>query len=238
MIFDKLLTTPNQVLQTVFDSIESKKSLHLTYLNQHSFNVYIGDKIYRKLLEAKFVVYQADLGIYFALKYLFRKKIIRIDATAMNTNILNELIRRKIKPFIIGGHFHENLLIDDAKLRGLDLAGYHNGYFEESQISDIIQKIYDINCQVFIIGMGVPKQELFAEQLIRTSNERVIICVGNFLEFYFGTKKRAPYFLQKIGFEWMFRLLSEPKRLWRRYLLGIPLFIYRVIKIKLGIKVI
>jgi exopolysaccharide biosynthesis WecB/TagA/CpsF family protein len=86
--------------------------------------------------------------------------------------------------------------------------------------------------------MGVPKQELFAEQLIRTSNERVIICVGNFLEFYFGTKKRAPYFLQKIGFEWMFRLLSEPKRLWRRYLLGIPLFIYRVIKIKLGIKVI
>ena len=80
--------------------------------------------------------------------------------------------------------------------------------------------------------MGVPQQELFAEKLLRIPDSKVVICVGNFLEFYFGTKKRAPVFIQKIGMEWLFRLITEPGRLWNRYLIGIPLFIFRILKLK------
>jgi exopolysaccharide biosynthesis WecB/TagA/CpsF family protein len=65
---------------------------------------------------------------------------------------------------------------------------------------------------------------------------KVIICVGNFFEYYFGTKSRAPVVFRKAGFEWAFRMASEPGRLWSRYLIGIPKFIYRAFRIKLSSK--
>jgi N-acetylglucosaminyldiphosphoundecaprenol N-acetyl-beta-D-mannosaminyltransferase len=77
--------------------------------------------------------------------------------------------------------------------------------------------------------MGVPLQEKIAFELSKRINGLQIICVGNFLEFYFGTIKRAPKFLHNSGFEWIFRLLTEPRRLWKRYLIGIPVFIARII---------
>ena len=56
--------------------------------------------------------------------------------------------------------------------------------------------------------------------------------VGDGIKVFAGTKKRGPKFLQKIGLEWIVRLFFEPKRLWKRYFIGIPLFIFRVIKYK------
>jgi len=80
--------------------------------------------------------------------------------------------------------------------------------------------------------MGVPKQEIFAEKLSQSQNSKVIICVGNFFEFYFKLKKRAPVFVQNIGMEWLFRLFTEPSRLWKRYLIGIPVFFFKIFRIK------
>lgn len=234
MIFNKLITNPKDVVQKVLDSIERRELLIITYLNQHCFNIYYSNKNYRKLLDTKLNVYQADLGIYLALKFIFNKKINRIDATAMNQLILNELIQKKIPLSIVGGNFDKKFVLEETKKRGIDLVGYQSGYFEEIQTERKIKDMNDFNIQVFIIGMGVPKQELFAEQLSQTSNPKVIICVGNFFEFYFGTKKKAPAFIQKIGFEWLFRLMTEPRRLWTRYIIGIPIFIYRIFKIKLA----
>ena len=70
MILDKVLTNPSDVLHKVLDSLDKHESLLLTYLNQHCFNIYHSNKKYRKLLDAKFDVYQADQGIFLALKYL------------------------------------------------------------------------------------------------------------------------------------------------------------------------
>jgi N-acetylglucosaminyldiphosphoundecaprenol N-acetyl-beta-D-mannosaminyltransferase len=232
MILDKVLTSPNDVLHKVLDSIDEQKSLLLTYLNQHCFNIYSSNVYYRKLLDTKFDIYQADLGVFLALKIFFSKKINRIDATAMNKVILEELIRGNIPLVIVGGIFDKKFVQDETKKRGINLVAYNTGYFEEIQTDSIITELSKINTRIFIVGMGVPQQELFADKLSQTSGPKVIICVGNFLEFYFGTKKRAPVFIQKIGMEWMFRLITEPGRLWNRYLIGIPLFIFRILKLK------
>jgi len=97
----------------------------------------------------------------------------------------------------------------------------------------LIRKINESCADVILIGMGVPKQELLAYELSEKVKVDLIICVGNFFEFYFDTKKRAPELLRNSGFEWVFRILIEPKRLWKRYLIGIPLFLYRIYKMKL-----
>jgi N-acetylglucosaminyldiphosphoundecaprenol N-acetyl-beta-D-mannosaminyltransferase len=232
MIFNKLLTDPKDVLHKVLDSIERKESLLLTYLNQHCFNIYCKNNGFRKLLDTKFNVYQADLGVFLAVKFLYKREIQKIDATAMNQLILNELIKNKIPLSIVGSDFDTNFIQEETKKKEINLVCYKNGYFEESQTENIMRELVAIGGQVFIIGMGVPKQELFAEKLSQMAANKVIICVGNYFEFYFGTKKRVPVFIQNICMEWMFRLITEPGRLWKRYLVGIPVFIFRILKIK------
>lgn len=237
MIFKKLLSSPEAVIEKVFDSIKFNKSLLLTYFNQHCLNVFYEDESYRNLIDQKFSAYQADLGVYFAAKFLNHSDPKRIESTAINENILKGLIAKNIPVVIIGGSFDESFILKEAKKQGINLLFYKNGFFDEFEIDNIVRQLNRSDVQVIFVGMGVPKQELFAEKLSRLLQNKVIICVGIFFEYYFGTTKRAPVLIQKIGLEWMFRLLAEPKRLWRRYLIGIPEFIFRIIKMKLGLKV-
>jgi exopolysaccharide biosynthesis WecB/TagA/CpsF family protein len=195
-------------------------------------NIYYKNKDYGQLLDTKFDVYQADLGVYLALRFLYNKKINRIIGTDLNEMLLNELFKQKVSITLIGGNFDEKFIFEEAKKKGIILNIYKNGYFTDSMTDEVINYLKEKNSQVYIVGMGVPRQEIFAHRLAETLDKRVIICVGSFLEFYFGTKTRTPVFIQKIGFEWMFRMMSEPARLWKRYLIGIPVFVLRIFKIK------
>ena len=235
MIFNKLLSSPESVTEKVFDSVLRNQSLLLTYFNQHCFNVYFEDEIYRNLIDRKFNAYQADLGVYLAAKFLNHSNPKRIGSTTVNEIILKGLISKDIPVAIIGGNFERSFILREAKNSGINLVYYKSGFFAEPEVDNIIDQLNRLDVQVIFVGMGVPKQELFAEKLSISLHNKIIICVGIFFEYYFTTTKRAPVYIQKIGFEWMYRLLSEPKRLWRRYLIGIPEFIFRVIKIKFGL---
>ena len=233
MIFDNLLTDSREIQQLVLDSIEKNESLLLTYFNQHCFNIYKEDKKYQQLLDSKFKVYQADLGVFLAIKFLEDKKSVKkIDATAMNEVIMNELVENKIPLIIVGGKFEPEFVQNQSTKRGINFVGYQHGYFQETQIDEVIKNLIILKNKVYIVGMGVPNQEIFAERLSEISDSKIVICVGSFLEYYFGTKKRTPVFIRKIGLEWMFRIITDPKRMWKRYLIGIPVFVYRVVKIK------
>jgi N-acetylglucosaminyldiphosphoundecaprenol N-acetyl-beta-D-mannosaminyltransferase len=232
MIFNKLLTDPKNVLQRVFDSIEKQEQQLITYLNQHCFNIYYENDVYRKVLDKKFIVYQADVGVFLALKFLLKEKLKRIDATEMNKLILDKLIKKNIPLVFVGGDFDDKFVQEESSKRGINLVKYQNGFFNEDQTENVIKNLNESNSQVFIIGMGVPKQEIFAAKLAQVHGQGTFICVGNFLEFYLGTKKRTHNIFRETGFEWLFRLITEPARLWKRYLIGIPLFIYRIFKIK------
>lgn len=83
--------------------------------------------------------------------------------------------------------------------------------------------------KVIWVGLGAPKQELWIEEAAKLRSETVFLGVGAAFDFLAGTKPRAPIFMQKLGLEWLFRLMSEPKRLWRRYLKTNTLFIVKLI---------
>ncbi|MFN3616165.1 MAG: WecB/TagA/CpsF family glycosyltransferase, partial [Rubrimonas sp.] len=80
--------------------------------------------------------------------------------------------------------------------------------------------------QVTLLAVGSPQQELLAAALAENGRAGGVgLCIGAGLEFLVGAKKRAPDFMQRMGLEWAFRLMSEPRRLWRRYLVdGIRIF--------------
>jgi|SRR5690554_1103844 len=230
MITEKLILSSEEVIEKVFDSYKHNHGFLLTYLNQHSFNIYFEDEKYRSLLDENFNVYQADSGMYLFLKYLKKKNVKRIDATELNERIINKIIVEKIPAAIIGGKFKEEFIKEKSSEKKINLCYYHHGYFDENEYEKVITKISSLNANFIFIGMGIPKQEYFAEKLNQELKNKIIICTGNFLEFYFGTVKRSPLLLRKARLEWVHRLFTEPKRLWKRYIIGIPVFFYRALK--------
>jgi N-acetylglucosaminyldiphosphoundecaprenol N-acetyl-beta-D-mannosaminyltransferase len=106
---------------------------------------------------------------------------------------------------------------------------------EEDQ--GMIRKINDSNVNVLFVGIGCPKQERWMAEH-KDSLNCVMLGVGAAYDFIAGSKKHAPRWMQRVGLEWLFRLCSEPQRLWKRYLQQNPRFIYyftkQLINHKLG----
>ena len=113
----------------------------------------------------------------------------------------------------------------------------HHGYFDKEgkENDDVIVGINQFRPDVLYIGFGMPLQEKWLSNNLNSLNCKVLLPLGACLDFYVGELYRGPKFLTDFGFEWLIRLVTEPKRLWRRYLIGNPQFIWRVLLQKLGV---
>lgn len=95
-----------------------------------------------------------------------------------------------------------------------------------TEMQELAQQIQQSRANIIWIGLSTPKQELFAAELARYLRCHFIICVGAAFDFHTDRLRQAPRWVQNIGMEWFFRLMMEPKRLYKRYLHIVPKFIY------------
>lgn len=128
----------------------------------------------------------------------------------------------------------ERAAVDYPHLEVVTYSPPYKPEFSEEDNQMMIQAINEANPDLLWIGMTAPKQEKWTYQ---HWNELDIHChcgtIGAVFDFYAGTAKRAPQTWQEHSLEWLYRLLKEPKRMWRRYLIGNPLFLWNVMKEKL-----
>lgn len=113
----------------------------------------------------------------------------------------------------------------------LNIVGKISPVFKPKAVLEDQKMIDEINAakpDVLWVGLGSPKQDFWMEIHRPLLNVPVIIGVGAAFDFLSGVKPQAPVWMRKSGLEWLFRLCSEPRRLWRRYLLGNSAFIYYV----------
>jgi len=96
----------------------------------------------------------------------------------------------------------------------------------DAELKELAEKINTVNTNIVWIGLITPKQEIFAYCLSKSTNVNFICTVGAAFDFHKGKVKQAPRWVQRIGMEWFFRLIMEPKRLWKRYFEIVPLFIW------------
>jgi N-acetylglucosaminyldiphosphoundecaprenol N-acetyl-beta-D-mannosaminyltransferase len=236
MVFQKLKTCETEVIDRIIGSSKNEQSLLLTYLNQHCFNIYNSNSEYRNLLNNNFTVFLDGFGVYCALKFLGYRNVQNFNATDLYEKIFQQFATNQAKLFLIGGSFSEEIISEKAQEKNLSICGYQYGYFSNEEANQIIEKIKDTPTEVIVIGMEVPNQEILATKISESIQNKVILCVGGFLEFYFGTKRRAPKIFRLVGLEWLHRLIKEPGRMWKRYIIGIPLFIFQIIKLKFSSK--
>jgi N-acetylglucosaminyldiphosphoundecaprenol N-acetyl-beta-D-mannosaminyltransferase len=110
----------------------------------------------------------------------------------------------------------------------LRVAGFECPPFRELTSAELAERDVSISnsgASVVWVGLGTPKQD-FEARRIAESTGKIVLAVGAAFDFLSGTKPEAPKLIQSLGLEWLFRLLSEPKRLWKRYLVGNLYFLY------------
>ncbi len=113
------------------------------------------------------------------------------------------------------------------------IAGYRNGYFKKEEEQAIAKQISDSNADILFVAMSSPKKEIFLNTYKDLIQTPFIMGVGGSFDVVAGHVKRAPVWMQKSGLEWFYRVLQEPRRMWKRYLFGNSEFIYMVLKEKI-----
>jgi N-acetylglucosaminyldiphosphoundecaprenol N-acetyl-beta-D-mannosaminyltransferase len=106
----------------------------------------------------------------------------------------------------------------------------------DEEDEQIVQTINATDPDIVWIGLSTPKQERWMAKHLGRLTAPVLIGVGAAFDFHSGLKNQAPRWMQRRGLEWLFRLASEPRRLWRRYLVNNPLFVLKVLQQALGLK--
>jgi N-acetylglucosaminyldiphosphoundecaprenol N-acetyl-beta-D-mannosaminyltransferase len=115
-----------------------------------------------------------------------------------------------------------------ARSPGVEIVGAESPPFrplDDDDVSGMAERIVDSGATIVWIGLGTPQQDLLVDRL-RPLVPSVLVPVGAAFDFIGGVKRQAPGWIQRAGLEWAFRLVTEPGRLWRRYLVGIPSYLW------------
>jgi exopolysaccharide biosynthesis WecB/TagA/CpsF family protein len=119
-----------------------------------------------------------------------------------------------------------------AKFAGLKIAGSEPSKFrrlEPAEKEAVVERIRASNADVVFVGLGCPRQEVWAYEY-RDALSMPLLAVGAAFDFHAGTLPQAPRWMQDRGLEWVYRFYQEPKRLWQRYMILNPLFLFHIAK--------
>lgn len=120
----------------------------------------------------------------------------------------------------------------------LRVVGTHHGFFDKTQASienqAVIQKINSLKPNILVLGFGMPRQEQWLMENWQQLDVNIALTGGAVFDYLSGNLKRAPRWMNDNSMEWLGRFLIEPKRLWQRYLIGNPLFFWRILRQKYG----
>ncbi|WP_062353959.1 WecB/TagA/CpsF family glycosyltransferase [Bacillus kwashiorkori] len=224
-------STSEKVLQELQSKFINKEKTRVFYINAHCYNVAQKDKTYKKYLNEAEYVLNDGLGIDLGGKILnvsFDENLNGTDFTPLLLKLAEENNQRV---FLLGGYpgVAETAANNFLKVMPkLQIVGVRDGYFQNTD--EVIDEINAVKPDLLIVALGVPLQEKWVTENFERLNATVMTGVGAFLDFASNRIPRAPEFIRKVRLEWVYRLLREPKRLWKRTFIGNFTFFYYIMK--------
>lgn len=200
----------------------------LQFINAHCINSLRGNPEYRAALEAADLLFPDGSGMRLAGKL----SGVALGDNLNGTDLFPELCARAAtlgqSIYLLGGRPGIAAAAAAAmaeRYPGLIVAGTRDGYWSAEQEDAVIAEINASGARIVLVGMGVPLQETWIAKVRARLAAPVVAGVGGLFDYYSGAVARAPLAFRKLGCEWVWRLMQEPRRLFARYVLGNPLFI-------------
>lgn len=230
-------TIYNQTL----NSISNTKTL-INTINAHCYNISLIDSYYQESLKNSDVLIADGISIVWAVRWLTGQKLKKIAGADLFFYEMERMQKIGGKCFFLGSNESTLTKIKERASReypNVKVATYSPPYKTKFSITEnkkILKVINDLHPDVLFVGMTAPKQEKWAYQHYDQLQVGHICCIGAVFDFFAGTIKRAPQWIINLGMEWLYRLIKEPKRMWKRYLIGNTKFIWSITKEKYNSK--
>lgn len=226
----------DEILSKIEDSISRREYFSFLNVNAYIILSSIKNLTLQNNLKEFSALYSDGVGVFLASRFLYGKKGLRerITGTDLYYKILEMAEKKNFRIFFFGGdEKNKEALLKQIKLNYLKLqvGGMIPRNLDYSE--EILEQINQSESDILFLGLGTPYQEKWIATLGKKCNIPVQISVGSGIDFLSGAYRRAPRVFRILGFEWLFRLLLEPKRLWKRYIIGIPVFFYLILKQKM-----
>lgn len=205
----------------------------VAYANAHTLNLAVSDPSYKELLRGAALVLNDGAGIALAARVKGDRFPANLNGSDFNPQILGLAAVKGWPVFLLGakpGVAERAAAAMMARYPTLDVVGTRHGYWPTGGEPDVAAAIRATGASLLMVALGNPLQERWLAEHLEQTGARIGIGVGAFFDFAAGEVPRAPAWMNRLGIEWVFRLLQEPRRLWRRYVVGNPLFLARVLR--------
>ncbi len=209
-------------------SLDGDARRSVFFANAATLNLAADDPGYARTLRSGDIVYGDGTGIRWAAKI----RGVRLQSNLNGTDMIPELLRRRpgTRVFLLGGT--QEMIAEaaagfSASFPEAVLADAHHGYFDHDRSDAVIERINQSNAELLLVGFGNPLQERWIAQHRDRLDVKLAAGVGGLFAYWSGTLTRAPLWYRNLGIEWVHILKKQPHKA-RRYLLGNPLFVYRM----------
>jgi len=210
---------------------DRKNSSSVFFVNPDCLNKTFSDKSYLHILKHADYVFPDGIGLTIACKILRSPLRENVNGTDMLPFLCEMAVQKNLSLFLLGARpgVSEAMSAQLQKRYNVEIAGTHHGYFNHEQESqDVVEKINGSGADIVLVAFGAPLQEKWISANKEKLQTGVVMGVGGLFDFYSGNTQRAPRWLRELGLEWVYRILQEPRRMWHRYVVGNPLFLFRV----------
>ena len=209
--------------------------------NVHCLNLAYGDPALRNFLNEAEMVFCDGAGVMLAARLLGRRIPERITYADWAWRLAAYAAAEGFTLYCLGarpGVAEKAAEQLEERYPDLEISGIHHGYFDRSagsqQNEAVIREINAAAPDILLVGFGMPLQERWLMENWHRIDARVTLTGGAVFDYVSGELRRGPRLLTDNGFEWLARLLVEPRRLWQRYVVGNPLFLSRVLRQRIG----
>ncbi|MDD5727861.1 MAG: WecB/TagA/CpsF family glycosyltransferase [Victivallales bacterium] len=221
-----------EVLAAFAKTVVAGEKKKVYFVNAECFNVAAKDSEYLEILRNGDYILPDGIGMLLACKMLKIGLKENINGTDMLPFLCELAENEHYSVFLFGagpGVAAAMRIRLETAYPGLRIVGVSDGYLADETVETLlIEELKRLRPDILLVALGAPLQEKWIAAHAAELPCRLLIGVGGLFDFYSGRIRRAPVWLREIGLEWLFRLLMEPRKRCRRYLLGNPLFLWRV----------
>ena len=225
--------TEEETIAAIARLMESDGPHYLCVINAAKAVAASRDARLREALGQAALVTADGMSVVWAARLLGKRLKERVTGIDLFTQLLAQAAARGWSVFFFGAREESVRGVVERFTRehpGLRVAGWRNGYVDQAESNAVIEMIGGSGAEVLFVAMGSPAQEYWIAANLQRTGARFAMGVGGSFDHLSGHKRRAPRWMQRAGLEWLYRLLLEPRRLWRRYLVGNAQFIRLVIR--------
>lgn len=223
-----------ETLDIIDSTISSNSTMHHVVVNAGKIVAMQDDLQLRESVNHADLINADGQAVVWASKVLNKPLKERVAGIDLMINLVSLAHEKNHKIFFLGAKEDVVSKVVDTYTQQYSsniIAGYRNGYFSEADEAEIAQQIVNSGANILFVAISSPTKENFLYKYRDTlSKVNFIMGVGGSFDVVAGKVNRAPAWMQKCGLEWMYRLLQEPQRMWKRYLVGNSKFILLVIK--------